>query len=472
MKQHKLKVSMLLMELVFLLIVVGGSAFFYNTFAPAYYRHQKSKVIEKAYEEVRRMDLTDIEEENLETLKSYEAENLTFTIADQNMNPVYTTNSNLQIQNKDQRQVHRNIVINRGLFSKDPKVKYWRKDGREILTILGKFSQDKVKYFVCIKENVQKVYGALVYTEKFLLFVVVFSLLTGCAVMYWQSRRIAKPIEELSGVSQKLAERDFSVRAKDYGTYEEISSLAHNFNTMADEMQYYVQKLESSKDTLERFNKMRNDFTANVTHELKTPLAVISSQIELLQEMGDKIDKDYYFSSIREEVQKMSDMVGNLLSISSVEHELETVEKSPLNLSETIKYMILKYDALMHKKKLKVEVDIEDNCMILANQEYMEQAAGNYIMNAFSHCGEGRHLKISLKKQKDKAVFCVYNDSKTMSEEEKRKIWDKYYQGGETQGHSGLGLHIVKTVITMHGGTYGVDNRGNGVCFWFSLPLV
>lgn len=119
---------------------------------------------------------------------------------------------------------------------------------------------------------------------------------------------------------------------------------------MADEMQDYIQKLESSKDALERFNKMRNDFTANITHELKTPLAVISGQIELLQAMGDKVDQDYYFSSIREEVQKMSDMVGNLLNISSMEHELENVEKQRLNLSETVEYMMLKYDALFHKK--------------------------------------------------------------------------------------------------------------------------
>ena len=175
---------------------------------------------------------------------------------------------------------------------------------------------------------------------------------------------------------------------------------------MADELQYYIEKLESSKDALERFNKMRNDFTANVTHELKTPLAVISSQIELLQTMGDKIDQDYYFESIREEVGKMSDMVGNLLNISSIEHELETVKKSRLNLSETIEYMMLKYDALMHKKNLKVEVEIEKGCVILANQEYIEQAAGNYIMNAFAHCGDGRHLKISLKKQNGR-ISCL-----------------------------------------------------------------
>lgn len=472
MKQQKLRASMLLMELMFLLIVVGGSVLLYNMFASAYYRHQKSRVIEKAYEEVKRMDLSGIGDEEMETFKSYEGQNLTFTIANKEMDPVYTTGSSQDNLYQEERQVHRNIVVYRKFFEKDPKVQFWNARGKETLWLFGRPKQGDERYYVCVKENVQKVYSALFYTEKFLLFVVVFSLLSGCAFMYWQSRRIAKPIEELSGVSQKLTERDFSVRAKNYGTYQEISVLAHNFNTMADEMQDYIQKLESSKDALERFNKMRNDFTANVTHELKTPLAVISGQIELLQAMGDKVDQDYYFSSIREEVQKMSDMVGNLLNISSMEHELENVEKQRLNLSETAEYMMLKYDALFHKKNLKIASEIEKDCRILGNREYIEQAAGNYIMNAFAHCGEGRHMKISLAKKDGKAVFGVYNDSEPLTDEEKRKIWEKYYQGEEQAGHSGLGLHIVKTVITMQGGEYGVENEKTGVRFWFSFPLV
>ena len=93
MKQQKLRASMLLMELMFLLIVVGGSVLLYNMFASAYYRHQKSRVIEKAYEEVKRMDLSGIGDEEMETFKSYEGQNLTFTIANKEMDPVYTTGS-------------------------------------------------------------------------------------------------------------------------------------------------------------------------------------------------------------------------------------------------------------------------------------------------------------------------------------------------------------------------------------------
>lgn len=465
--KKSLKVNMILMEFIFLVIVVGGSVFFYSVFAPGYYRRQKAKVIEKAYAEIKMMDMVNLQGEDLEVFKSYEAENLTFTIADESLKPIYTTSKSSSVQAQ---QVHRNIVVNKGLFSKNPEVLYWTARGNESLRLLGKFNQDKVKYYVCIKENVQKVYSALFYTKKILIFVVVMSLVAGCVFMYMQSRRIAKPIEDIARVSQKIAERDFSVRAKEYNNYQEINSLAHNFNTMTDQLQYYIQELEDRKDSLEQFNKMRNDFTANVSHELKTPLAVISSQIELLQTMGDKIDREYYFQSIREEVQKMSDMVGDLLNISSLEHKLEKVEKSELDLSGVIEYMVLKYDALFQQKKLKVKAEVEKDCIVMADREYMEQAANNYIMNAFSHTGMGRCVEISLRKEEGKIFFAVYNDGERIAREEENKIWESYYQGEELRDHAGLGLYMVKTIISMHGGEYGYTNREKGVVFWFALP--
>ena len=138
MKQQKLRASMLLMELMFLLIVVGGSVLLYNMFASAYYRHQKSRVIEKAYEEVKRMDLSGIGDEEMETFKSYEGQNLTFTIANKEMDPVYTTGSSQDNLYQEERQVHRNIVVYRKFFEKDPKVQFWNARGKETLWLFGR----------------------------------------------------------------------------------------------------------------------------------------------------------------------------------------------------------------------------------------------------------------------------------------------------------------------------------------------
>lgn len=477
--KKKLKVSMILMELVFLVIVVGGSALAYRAFAPWYYSWQKAQMIEEAFDETKRMDMSNLTDSDQAVFESYEADNLVFTICDELFRPVYTTK-----KNDPEKQIQRNIKVNVGSFARKPKVVTRDARGPESIRLLGRFNQSGTKYYVCIKENMTKIYSSFSYTEDFLLFVVVIALLIGSLVMYWQSRRIAKPIEQIAKISKQIAERDFSVRAEVYKNYEEVNTLALNFNRMADQLQYYIQKLEDSKDTLEqdndelqaqneqweRLDQMRKEFVANVSHELKTPLAVISSQMEMLQAMGDKIDREYYFQSIQEEVQKMTDMVGNLLNISALEHKLDNLEKTELNLSEVAEYLLLRYDALFAQKNLKIEKDIEQDCMVLADREYMEQALNNYLMNAFHHTGNGRYIKIALKREEDSIKASVYNEGAQISENEIQKIWESYYQGEKGENRIGFGLYIVRTIINRHGGQYGVVNEKNGVTFWFSVP--
>lgn len=476
---RKLKINMILIELIFLLIVVGGSSFVYSVFAPWYYSGQKSAVIKEAFEEVKQMDMTSLTEDDYTVIKSYEADNLTFTICDEAFNPVYTT-----YKSNKEGQVHRNIKVNLGSFSKRPEVIIKNSRGPENIRLLGKFNQDRIKYYICVKENVKQVYSTFFYTERFLVFVIVLALVIGSVVMYWQSRRIAKPIESIAQISKRIAEHDFSVRVKEYKNYQEIESLACNFNEMADQLQYYVEKLEYGNNMLEqdnvqlqeenirreRLDKMRKEFVANVSHELKTPLAVISSQVEIMQAMGDKVDREYYFQSIREEVQRMSDMVGNLLDISALEHGLESMKKEELNLSEVMEYMELRYDALFQQKKLKVKMDIAPDCVVMADRKYMEQALNNYIMNAFQHIGAGRIMEISLFREGENVKVNVYNEGKTISETDMERIWESYYQAEQLHDHTGLGLYIVKTIISAHGGQYGVENERKGVRFWFTLP--
>ena len=467
------------MELVFLLIVVGGSALVYRAFAPWYYGRQKAVMIEEAFNEVKRMDMTNLEDTDYAVFESYEADNLVFTICDEQFSPVYTTRKKNQ-----ELQVHKNIKVNVGSFSKKPKVVIKNVRGPESIRLLGKYLQEGKKYYICIKENMTNVYSSFFYTEKFLVVVVMLALAIGSLVMYWQSRRIAKPIERIAQVSKRMADRDFSVRVEEYNTYQEINILAKNFNLMADQLQYYIKKLESGKDILEqdngelqaqnleweRLDQMRKEFVANVSHELKTPLAVISSQMEMLQAMGDKIDREYYFQSIQEEVQKMTDMVGNLLNISALEHQLATMEKTELNLSETVEYLMLKYDALFAQKKLKVKTNIAPDCMVLADREYMEQALNNYIMNAFHHTGNGRRVEVALVREGENIKVSVYNEGENIPENQMKKIWESYYQGEKLQAHIGFGLYIVKTIISRHGGQYGALNKKHGVMFWFSIP--
>ena len=480
--KSKLKTNLILMEVAFLLIVVGGSILVYHLFASSFYSNMKGRTVREAFAEIRETDLSDLDEEDLEMLESYEEEALYFVIADQDLQPVYVTNA----QNEEH-AVQKNIQLHLEEFQQNPQVVRTggRNPGRSRLR--GILTQKGIAYYVCIRE-VNNTGGAFFYSERFMMIVVAVTLLIGAFVMYVMGRRIARPIERLAAASQKLAHHDFSIRVKEETPYTEVNELARNFNDMADQIQYYIQELEnrnreleSSNECLQKQNerneeleRMRREINAQISHELKTPLAIISSQAEMLELLQGKQPEKcaYYFSSIQEEIRKMSRMIQSLLKLSTAEHELGSLERQETDLAGAAEYLTLKYDALFRQKRIQRVLRTEPECMVLADRNSLEKAMSNYILNAFRHAGTGEKIEITVERRGDQVYFRVYNDGETIPPEEMERIWESYYQGKDQKNHMGLGLYIVKSVILLHGGTYGAANRDTGVEFWFSLPAL
>ena len=166
----------------------------------------------------------------------------------------------------------------------------------------------------------------------------------------------------------------------------------------------------------------------------------------------------------------MSDMIQSLLKISETGHELERLECREVDLSEVTEYLILKYDALFRQKNIKRICRMEQGCQVLADRNSIEKAMSNYMLNAFRHAAAGEKILISVERQEKQVYFRVYNDGAGIGQEDMDHIWESYYQGENQENHTGLGLYIVKTIVLLHGGKYGVINREKGVEFWFSLP--
>ena len=225
----------------------------------------------------------------------------------------------------------------------------------------------------------------------------------------------------------------------------------------------------------------QREFVANISHELKTPLAVVSSQVEMLEIAGDKIDRSYYYSSIHEELDKMSKMVGELLDFSMLDNQMSAMEMSRVNVSEMAEYLLLRYDAIFRKNEIKVEQEIEKNCFVYGNRMYLERAVNNYLMNAFQHTEQGKRIRFVLKKDKKQIRLEVYNDGEPIREEQIEHIWDSFYTTSQKKKpvtsdnnvrNVGLGLFVVRKIITKHSGTCGVINQKNGVLFWIELPEI
>lgn len=479
--KSKLKTNLIIMEIAFLLIVVGGSILVYHLFASSCYTSLKARVVREAFGAIREIDLSSLDEEDQQVLESYEEESLSFTIADRDLKPVYVTNAQDM-----EHSVRKNIQLHLEEFQQNPQVIQTSGRNSERSRLRGILTQNGMDYYICIKEANKSLSSAFFYTERFLIVVVAVTLLLGSIVMYAMGRRIAKPIETMAVVSKKLAEHDFSARVKEETPYTEVNELARNFNDMADQIQYYIQELEKRNTDLqcsnehlreqnernEQLERMRQELNANIFHELKTPLAIIASQAEMLEllEGSSPEKRRYYFSSIQEEVEKMSDMVQSLLKLSTAGHEIEQLECREVDLTEVTEYLLLKYDALFRQKRIKRICRMEQGCSILADRGSMEKAMSNYMLNAFRHTGTGGKITITVERQEREVYFRVYNDGMGIRQEDMEHIWESYYQGKNQDNHAGLGLYIVKTIVLLHGGKYGAVNKEKGVEFWFSLP--
>ena len=468
------------MQCVFLVVVVGGSILFYSFLGPYFYRNHRISVLKNAFESVKDIDLSDIGED-ISIFREYEGNSFKFIIADENMQSVYTTD--LYAENT----IYKNIQLRKEAYGEIPAV--IRRNGRwsENIRIYGIIPQGEHIYYVCIKDKMNSVDSPFQFSVYILGAVVALSIIIGSVVMYCMSNRLASPINELEMVAQKLAARDFSQRAEENGKFEELNHLAASINSMAEQIQEYVEGMEDSKQKMirqhmqqERMNKARKDFVSNVSHELKTPLAVISSQVEMLQYLKDDVRKEYYYTSIQEEVAKMSEMVGNLLNMSVMEYNMGKTQKKRISLNEIMEYILLKYDALFQRKGLQVEAELSDACVTFGDREYIEQAINNFVMNALQHTEYGKKIRIIMEKDLENVIIKVYNQGEVIQAKDIDRIWESFYMSEQNEEkeeennleHTGLGLYIVKMVMEMHGGTYGVENVEDGVEFWFSVPLM
>ena len=213
-----------------------------------------------------------------------------------------------------------------------------------------------------------------------------------------------------------------------------------------------------------RLMESQREFVANISHELKTPLAVVSSQVEMLEIGEDKINRPYYYASIREELDKMSKMVGELLDFSMLDNQMNAMEISKVNVSEMLEYLLLRYDAMFRKNEIKVNSDLAANCYVYGNRMYLERAVNNYLMNAFQHTQQGKQITVTLRREKQSLYLEVCNDGEPIREDQMERIWDSFYTSSKKKNPSaevgkniGLGLFVVRKIVEKHKGSCGLS---------------
>jgi signal transduction histidine kinase len=278
-----------------------------------------------------------------------------------------------------------------------------------------------------------------------------------------------------------VAALKFDIKADESIGAAELSQLSVSINIMAERLEAMIVDLKEKNERLRgdidkqlRLDKMRREFVANVSHELKTPLCLLQIYSENLKNNIDAVDKDFYCDTIIEEVGKLDCMAKSLLDLSSIENGLSGVKPAPLNFPELCGRILSAADVLF--TAVRPEISIQEGLSVMGDAYYLEQAVKNYLTNALSHTPPGGRLSVSLRRAGQSAVFSVFNEGNPIDKADAEQIWESFYKADKARvrdkdNHTGLGLYIVKTIINAHGGAYGLINQEAGVTFWFSLPL-
>ena len=327
-----------------------------------------------------------------------------------------------------------------------------------------------------IKESVQ-------IANQFFLFTGLFVIITGSILVFVLAGRFTQPLLELSEIARKMAMLDFSHKYP-VKTNDEIGELGISINSLSDQLEKSIFELkeanEKLKDDVERERKideMRKEFISNVSHELKTPIALIQGYAEglKLNVNEDEANKNFYCDVIADEAKKMNKLVQQLLDLSQIEAGYFHLERSEFNLSALVEQVLKKNELLFKEKNLQLVFMKERELKVNADYDRIEQVLVNYLNNAVNHVDEKKIIKVSIKEENQKARISVYNSGKHIPEEYFDKIWASFYKIDKSRtrkyGGTGLGLSIVKAIQEAHHNNYGVNNVEGGVEFWFELDL-
>ena len=320
-------------------------------------------------------------------------------------------------------------------------------------------------------------------SNRFLIGLGSMLMLVGAALVWYLSRRMTTPIQELTALSEKMADLDFDVSYSSGGS-NEIGRLGENFNRMSNRLESTISELKRANNRLkkdieqkEKLEEMRNDFLGNVSHELKTPIALIQGYAEGLKEgvSDDPESRAFYCDVIMDEASKMNQMVKNLLTLNQLEFGDEDIVFERFNLTELIRGVLQSMEILAQQSEAEVIFRQGEPICVWADEFKTEQVVRNYISNAFHHVSGDKIVEVKMQVEDDKVKVSVFNTGTPIPEEDLKHLWDKFYKVDKAHtreyGGNGIGLSIVKAIMESFHQRYGVKNYGNGVEFWFELDV-
>ena len=295
------------------------------------------------------------------------------------------------------------------------------------------------------------------------------------------TKRITRPISELTDLSKKMSDLDFEAKYESK-VGNEIDVLGDNFNRMSSQLETTISELKSANNELQRdiedkikIDKMRKEFLDNVSHELKTPIALIQGYAEGLKEniSDDPESREFYCDVIMDEASKMNKLVKNLLTLNQLESGKDAVVMERFDIVSLIRGVLQTMNIMIGQKEANVIFEAEKPVYVWADEFKIEEVVTNYVSNALNHLEGEKEIEIKLQDEDNRVKISVFNTGTPIPEADVPNLWNKFYKVDKARtreyGGSGIGLSIVKAIMESMNQEYGVQNFDNGVEFWFTL---
>ena len=273
-----------------------------------------------------------------------------------------------------------------------------------------------------------------------------------------------EPLHKLAEATEQVANGDFSVYVPTTHTSDRLDYLdvmILDFNKMVEEL--------GSVETL------KTDFVSNVSHEMKTPIAIIKNYAELLQTgKGTEEERIEYARSIEEAASRLSGLITNILRLNKLEHQRIDPEIETYDLCAQLEECILNYEDMWDEKDLELEVDIEEKTVVDADKNLMELVWNNLLSNAVKFTEPGGKVTVRQTSSDGYAVVEVTDTGCGMSRESIRHIFDKFYQGDTSHSKegNGLGLALISRILVLMDGEISVaSEEGRGSTFTVRIPV-
>ncbi len=303
--------------------------------------------------------------------------------------------------------------------------------------------------------------------------------LVGLVIIFLISQSLSKPLTELNRVTRKMASLNFDETLAVKGN-DELAELTGSVNQMADALSGTIGKLHQSNEQLEQelrkersLESMRRRFVADVSHELKNPISVILGYADGLRMGLPKTQKETqeYYEVIVDEASGMSDLVKNLLDLSSYESGSFTLHKEPFSLRELANQVIERFSNIQDEKDVRIELMADGPCELTADRLRINQVLSNLLGNAIKYVDDRGSIRLELHQEGGNIRLIVANSGPPIPTQELKLIWNSFYRVNTQRSGNGLGLAIVKSIAEMHGGSVHAYTEDGFNCFAVTLPL-